>query len=75
MPEHSGAYVFAHVGLRIHFCAHSGVRFKFTTARSPKALRSIAETEKTHVMRLRIPAIVNFMVHAPVQVLDHGSGG
>ena len=63
MPEHSGAYVFAHFGLRIHICAHAGVRLMLTTARSPKTLRSIAETETVDKMRVTILAIVNFIVN------------
>jgi len=46
------------------------VRFKLTTARSLKTLILIVETGTVHVMRVRIPAIVNFIVHVPVQVGD-----
>ena len=56
---HSGAYVPAHFGSKMHDCAQVGVRYKFWRALAPSSLMSRADA--VDVTRAIKPATVNFI--------------
>jgi len=50
------------LGLKIHICAHAGVRFKLVSNRSPKEPISIGETKDTEAARITVSE--NFMMES-----------